>query len=44
MFDRAPITMGAMSPRTTALYQMLASSPSDTSPITAAVEAMNAEG
>jgi hypothetical protein len=38
------MTIGAMSPRTTAWYQMLVFSPSVTSPITAAVGAMKAEG
>src|SRR5215210_7795883 len=36
------MTIGAMSPRSTAPYQTLTSSPSVTSPITAAVEAMKA--
>jgi hypothetical protein len=39
-----PMTIGAMSPRSTAPYQTLASSPIVTSPITAAPGAMNAEG
>src|SRR5919107_5356583 len=44
MFDCAPMMIGAMSPRTTALYQTLDSSPRVTSPMTAAVEAMKAVG
>src|SRR4051812_424794 len=44
MFDCAPTTIGAMSPRSTAPYQTLASSPSVRSPMTAAVGAMNAVG
>src|SRR3954470_92099 len=44
MFDCAPITIGAMSPRSTAPYQTLVSSPSVTSPMTAAVGAINAVG
>jgi hypothetical protein len=39
-----PITIGAMSPRTTAPYQTLDSAPIVTSPMTAAVEAMKAVG
>src|SRR5580765_6515483 len=38
------MTMGAMSPRSTAPYQTLESSPRVTSPMTEAVEAMNAVG
>src|SRR4051812_41670683 len=38
---RAPIRIGITSPRTTVPYQMLDSSPITTSPITAAVSAMN---
>src|SRR5690606_38355653 len=39
---RRPIVIGAMSPRTVALYQTLASSPIVTLPMTTAVGAMNA--
>jgi outer membrane protein assembly factor BamB len=39
-----PITIGAMSPRSTVPYQMLESAPSVTSPMTAAVGAMKAVG
>ena len=43
-FDLRPTRMALMSPRSTALYQMLASSPSTTSPMSQAPSATNAVG
>src|SRR5690242_17515954 len=44
MLELSPIVIGAMSPRTTELYQMLAFSPNETSPRTCAPGAINAVG
>ena len=41
--DNGPIRIGALSPRMTVPNQMLASSPTSTSPINTAVGAMNAD-